>query len=158
MSPYRGGVGCPEDLWGLVAGGVDAVSGFPVDRGWPGDLFDADPGAVGKSYVREGGFLAGAGDFDAGFFGVSPREAVAMDPQQRLFLEVCWGRRWSRAGIDPLGLAGSDAGVFAGLMYHDYRGGAGLPEELEGFAGLGGSGSACCRGGCRISWGLRVRR
>ena len=129
-----GGVGCPEDLWGLVAGGVDAVSGFPVDRGWPGDLFDADPGAVGKSYVREGGFLAGAGDFDAGFFGVSPREAVAMDPQQRLFLEVCWEALES-GGIDPLGLAGSDAGVFAGLMYHDYGSGGELPEELEGYFG-----------------------
>ncbi|HEY3896256.1 MAG TPA: SDR family NAD(P)-dependent oxidoreductase, partial [Pseudonocardiaceae bacterium] len=35
-----GGVGCPEDLWGVVSGGVDAVSGFPLDRGWPGDLFD----------------------------------------------------------------------------------------------------------------------
>ena len=90
--------------------------------------------------LREGGSWRGRGDFEAGFFGVSPREAVAMDPQQRLFLEVCWEALES-GGIDPLGLAGSDAGVFAGLMYHDYGGGGGLPEELEGFAGMGVSGS-----------------
>ena len=39
-------------------------------------------------------------------------------------------------------------------MYHDYGGRRRVPEELEGFAGLGGFGGRCCRGGCRISLGL----
>ncbi|MEU1551068.1 beta-ketoacyl synthase N-terminal-like domain-containing protein, partial [Nocardia sp. NPDC005745] len=69
----------PQELWQLVVDGRDAVGGFPTDRGWDG-IFDPEPGTSGKSYVREGGFVYDAGEFDNEFFGISPREAVAMDP------------------------------------------------------------------------------
>ena len=137
---YPGGVRTPEDLWRLVSGGTDAVGPFPADRGWP-DLYDPDPEQPGTTYVNQGGFLDGVADFDADFFGMSPREAAATDPQQRLLLETTW-EAVERAGIDPESLRGSDTGFFTGVMYDDYAVQARpAPPEFEGFLGLGSAGS-----------------
>ena len=126
---FPGGVGSAQELWDLVAGGMDTVGGVPGDRGWE------------ESRQWRGGFLHDAAEFDAGFFGISPREAVAMDPQQRLMLECAW-QALEDAGIDPVLLRGTDTGVFAGVMYHDYGVLAGAaPDAAEGYLATGTAGS-----------------
>jgi acyl transferase domain-containing protein/acyl carrier protein len=139
---YPGDVRSPQDLWGLVADGRDAIGAFPTDRGWDLDrLFDPDPERTGSTYVREGGFVHDATEFDAEFFGISPREALGMDPQQRLLLEASWDA-FVDAGLDPVSLRGTQAGVFMGLMYHDYGGDLrAIPPDLLGYMSTGVSGS-----------------
>jgi acyl transferase domain-containing protein len=139
---YPGGVRGANDLWDLVASGRDAIGPMPTDRGWDLEaLYDPDPDRANTSYVREGGFLYDAGDFDAEFFGVSPREAVGTDPQSRLLLEVTW-EALEDAGIDPETLQASRTGVFLGTMYHDYGGDPErLPAALEGYLAAGSGGS-----------------
>ncbi|WP_332108189.1 type I polyketide synthase [Phytohabitans suffuscus] len=112
---YPGGADSAEQLWRLLVEGRDGISPFPTDRGW-----DLSGLLAGRSHTRSGGFLADASGFDAGFFRVSPREAVAMDPQQRLLLEVSW-EAVERAGIDPLSLKGSPTGVFVGASAQGYE-------------------------------------
>ncbi|MCZ7438220.1 SDR family NAD(P)-dependent oxidoreductase [Micromonospora sp. WMMC241] len=149
---YAGGVRTPEELWELVVNGVDAVDGFPDDRGWDLDaLYDPDPDALGASYVREGAFIYDAGDFDAGFFSISPREALAMDPQQRILLETSW-EAIERGGINPQTLARSRTGVFVGTSFQGYGMGAHLGlGATEGFF-LAGTGTAAVSG--RVAYGL----
>ena len=114
-----GGGDTPELYWQLLRDGVDTIGPVPADR-WNGDAwFDADLSVTGKIVTRQGGFLPRIDGFDAGYFGILPREAERMDPQQRLFLEVA-SEALDDAGLTREQLRGSRTGVFVASYHNDY--------------------------------------
>lgn len=116
---FPGGADSPEKFWELLAQGVDAVGEIPPERWDANKYFDADPEASGRMYTRSGAFLGDVAGFDAGFFGITPKEAEALDPQQRLLLEVSW-EAFEDAALNTRKLRGSRTGVFIGMSSYDY--------------------------------------
>ncbi|MFJ2900482.1 type I polyketide synthase [Streptomyces sp. NPDC087218] len=94
-----------DAYWDLLIRGADATGELPEQRR-TGPGFDE---------TVHGGFIEDIGTFDNDFFAISPREAAAMDPQQRLLLQCAW-RALENSGRSPSALAGSDTGVFVGVM------------------------------------------
>ncbi|WP_267888471.1 type I polyketide synthase [Nocardia yamanashiensis] len=140
---FPGGIDTPGKLWETVLSGRETVGRYPEDRGWDLDtLFDDDPAHRGTTYARHGSFIDNAADFDAAFFGMSPREARVTDPQHRLLLETSWEALES-ATIDPVSLVGSDTAVYLGAIVDEYgdrlRDPRGSMGEYEGQVMLGNS-------------------
>ena len=93
----------------------------------PGNRFDIDAyfhedlERPGSFNVQGGYFLDGnLEDFDPGFFGITPVEAMWMDPQQRKILEVCY-ECFESAGLSLDTVAGTDTAVFVGSFTSDYQ-------------------------------------
>ncbi len=107
-------------FWKNLRGGVETIKFFTdeeLSRAGVPQAWLQDPGFVKAYPVLEGMEL-----FDAGFFGLSPRDASIMDPQHRQFLECAW-EALEHGGCDPETYPGA-IGVFAGsgrvsyLTYH----------------------------------------
>jgi phthiocerol/phenolphthiocerol synthesis type-I polyketide synthase C len=118
---FPGGAHGPAQFWRLLTDGVDAITGVPEDRWNVRAFYDPDPAKPGKSYAGQGGFINGVDQFDAAFFGMSPREATRADPQQRILMEVAY-EAIEDAGIAAERMAGTSTGVFIGISTLDYGG------------------------------------
>ena len=111
---FPGAKNCQE-FWDNLIAGRETLTVFTPD----------DIAAAGVALpehhdqrVRARGVVAGSDQFDAGFFGLSPKEAEMMDPQQRVFLELAW-EALEHAGYDPDRPPGP-VGVFAGAGINTY--------------------------------------
>ncbi|HEX6291118.1 MAG TPA: beta-ketoacyl synthase N-terminal-like domain-containing protein, partial [Herpetosiphonaceae bacterium] len=104
------GANTVEQFWNNLRDGVESLTHFS-----DAELIEAgvDPLVVqNPAYVKSRHVLDNVEDFDAAFFGYTPREAELMDPQQRLFHECAW-EVLEMAGYDTLRYKGL-VGVFAG--------------------------------------------
>ncbi len=132
-----GGIETLPGYWSALEQSRDLLAPLPRDRGWPvADLLTLDRNENWSAVPDSGGFLTGASEFDPGFFGITPREALAADPQQRVALRVAW-RALEHAGINPGALAGADAGCFMGGSYTEYGPRAAEVNELSGYRVVG---------------------
>ena len=105
-----------EDFWRQVAEGTEVLrelTDTELDNAGVSAKQRSQPG-----YVRRGTFLERSEDFDAGFFGFSPREAQVLDPQHRVFLECAW-EALEHAGY-AVGALPESVGVFAGSSIGTY--------------------------------------
>jgi len=108
-----------DEFADLLFAGRDAVREIPADRFTKSRFYFPDSGQPGKTYSFAAGFIDQVDGFDAGFFGVSPREAVSIDPQQRIMLELAFDAV-SDAGLTLARLAGSRTGVYIGGSSWDF--------------------------------------
>ena len=121
------GIGCrfpggedPASFWDFLCAGGDGVVETPPARWRLERFYHPDPQVPGKTNVRRAGYLRQPLDeFDAGFFGFSPRQAAHLDPQQRLLFEVVW-EAFEDAAIAPDALRGTDVGVYIGGFQTDH--------------------------------------
>lgn len=119
-----------DAYWRLIRSGGGVSGQIPIDR-WHNDDLYHPAGGAGRTAVRKGCFLDNVDLFDAGFFGIAPREAAKVDPQQRLLLEVTW-EALENAAIAPERTAGSRTGVFIGIGAADY---AKVPITMDDYYG-----------------------
>lgn len=104
-------------FWENLLGGVESLTRLSRERMAAAGATESeldDPNLVAAGFVLDDTDL-----FDAGLFGMTPREADVTDPQHRVFLELCHGAL-EDAGYDPARYPG-DIGVYAGRGTERYR-------------------------------------
>ncbi|MCG8569095.1 MAG: HAD-IIIC family phosphatase [Spirochaetes bacterium] len=106
-------------LWSILEQGICTIGEAPTDRWDFYPYFAEGDKKNNKTYNKMGGFLKDIDQFEAGFFNISPHEAMMMDPQQRLFLQITW-QLLEDAGYTPDTIS-RNTSVFVGAVNSDYR-------------------------------------
>ncbi|MEQ9367254.1 MAG: SDR family NAD(P)-dependent oxidoreductase [Leptospirales bacterium] len=104
-----------EQFWDNLRSARDSVSEVPAERWDPRQY-----GAMEHPVSFWGGFISDVDKFDALYFSIPPTTAPFVDPQERLFLETA-AAAVQDAGYRRRDLEQSRVGVFAGVMWNDYR-------------------------------------
>ncbi|MFI4954278.1 MAG: SDR family NAD(P)-dependent oxidoreductase [Gammaproteobacteria bacterium] len=145
-----------EVFWDHLLQGVDGITEVPRER-WDNALYySANPDEPGKMITRWGGFIEQVDQFDAAFFGISPKEAMMLDPQQRLILETSW-HALEEARINPLSLKDSQTGVYIGISGSDYMSSLLKNEQASEIDAYLASGNALSAAAGRLSYTLGLR-
>jgi acyl transferase domain-containing protein/thioesterase domain-containing protein/acyl carrier protein len=105
-----------DEYWNNLRNGVESLTTFTENELAAGGVSAED--LADPNYVPVGAVLPDMEDFDARFFGFSPREASIMDPQHRHFLETAWSAL-ENAGHVPDTFGGL-IGVFGGSGHNAY--------------------------------------
>ena len=76
------------EFWANLQRGAESLTTFKDDELLASGVA---PALVrSPNYVKSRGIIGGADEFDASFFGFTPRDAELIDPQHRVFLECAW--------------------------------------------------------------------
>jgi acyl transferase domain-containing protein len=105
-----------DEFWKNLLDGVESISALDEAELRANGVPDQQ--LENPNYIRAAAVIDNIDLFDAGYFGVSAREAQVLDPQFRVFLEVC-STALQHAGIDPA-RAGGRVGVYAGSKENTY--------------------------------------
>ncbi|MGW7413252.1 beta-ketoacyl synthase N-terminal-like domain-containing protein [Streptomyces sp. NPDC054863] len=104
-----------QEFWDNLVAGLDCTTTVPAGRfGTP-----LAEGPEPVPYTERGAFVDDIDAFDHTFFSITPHDAARMDPQERLVLEQTYLAILD-AGYSRSRLAGSDTGVFVGVMNGGY--------------------------------------
>jgi len=106
-----------DEFWRNIREGVETLETFSdsdLDAARVPEVQRLNP-----AYVRKGTVLNACDEFDAGFFGYSPREAQIIDPQHRLFLECAW-EALEHAGYAGEAIAQKTVGVYGASSSNTY--------------------------------------
>jgi len=105
-----------DEFWRNLRHGVESIRQFTDDE--LKSLGVSATSLQDPTFVKAGAILEKIDQFDASFFGYSPREAEIIDPQQRIFLECAW------QALEDAGYSSDTdqnlVGVFAGTSLSTY--------------------------------------